>query len=73
VAQYEGDPRAFWFDRAVVNFGSVVEDSMQKASSGKKTEKDAQAAAHQALMKWLDFDGKLTKQRFAAPPITKTR
>lgn len=73
MGQYRGDPVAFWFDRAVINFGTTVESDMEQAASKAKTDKDAKSASYQRLMKWLDWDGKLTNQRFAAPPITRTR
>lgn len=73
MAKYQGDPTAFWFDRAVLNFGAMVESDIEHATRNAKDDKTARSLAHQRLMKWLDFDGKLTNQRFAAPPITKTR
>lgn len=73
MGQYRDDPVAFWFDRAIINFGTGVETDIERASEKAKDQKAAASAAHQRLMKWLDFDGTLTNQRFAAPPITKTR
>lgn len=73
VAKYPGDPVAFWFDRAVINFGSAVKQDLERVAKKEKNERASERASHLRLMKWLDFDGKLTKQRFAAPPITKTR
>ena len=72
VQRYEDDPLPFWFDRAVMALGSMIEQDMEQAASGAKNSKSAQTAAHARLMKWLDFDDTLTKQRFAAPTVTKT-
>lgn len=71
IGEYRNDPTRFWFDRAVVTFGMMVEADLEKAAEKAKDAKNAQKASSARLMKWLDFDGKLTSQRFAAPPVTK--
>lgn len=73
IGKYEDDPVPFWFDRAITRFGRMVESDVEKRAQREKTDQAAQSAAHQRLMQWLDFDGTLTKQRFAAPPITKRK
>lgn len=73
VGEHERDPVRFWFDRAVITFGMMVEDDLEKTAKGTKDEKKTEMAVRTRLNKWLDFDGKMTKQRFAAPPITKAR
>lgn len=65
------DPIRFWFDRAVMNFGSMVSEDIEKASSKAKNEKSAQSAANQRLMHWLDFDNTMKNQRYAKPTPTK--
>lgn len=67
------DPWAFWFDRAVIRFGQMVESDISEVVEGVKTEKEGKRRAQDRLSKWLDFDGTMTNQRFATPPITKKR
>lgn len=67
------DPVRFWFDRAVFDFGSTVEEDVRVYTEKAKTDKTARHLATQRLMKWLDFDGRLTSQRFAKPQVTKRR
>lgn len=73
MGEFSNDPTRFWFDRAVITFGMMVETDLEKAGEKAKDAKNAQKATQVRLMKWLDFDGKLTNQRFAAPPVTKSR
>lgn len=63
------DPVAFWLDRAVTTFGRLVEKDIEDHVAKMKNQKSAERRATQRLMKWLDHDGSMTKQRFAAPPI----
>lgn len=73
VGEHERDPLRFWFDRAVTTFGMTVEMDLERIGKKEKNEAAAERAVQLRLMKWLDFDGKLTNQRFAKPPITKNR
>lgn len=72
VGDYESDPLRFWFDNAVMSFGDMVEADLERASKGAKTDKAAEAAVHNRLMKWMDYDGALKNQRFRTPSVTKT-
>lgn len=67
------DPVAFWIDRAVTTFGRLVEKDLEDHVSKLKQAKAIESKATQRLMKWLDFDGTMTKQRFAAPPIANIK
>ena len=67
------DPVAFWLDRAVTSFGRLVEKDLEDHVAKLKDAKAIETKATQRLMKWLDFDGTMTKQRFATPPVTTRR
>jgi hypothetical protein len=71
LGDYPGDPVAFWFDRAVVNFGMAIEEDLEKIAEGQKTEKAAASAVQSRLLRWLDFDDSMTQQRYRTPVITK--
>lgn len=73
VGSYPDDPVAFWFDRAVSRFGNMVETDVQERAEKEKDSRSAQRVAKDRLMQWLDFDGTLTKQRFASPPLSPKR
>lgn len=64
----EDDPVAFWFDRAVLTFGRLVEQDIEKHTEKMKNAKSIERAATSRLMKWLDHDGTMGNQRFASPP-----
>jgi hypothetical protein len=60
---------AFYLDRAVATFGSLVENEMHSAGEGKK-EKQAEMARNLVLVKWIP---ELLKGKFREPMATKGR
>ena len=73
VARYPNDVLEFWFDRAVIRFGEMVEADIQEVTDKAKNARAAKASSQQALLKWLDHDGAMTGERFAKPAVTKRR
>lgn len=62
----QGEPTAFYFDRAVFTFGSALEDALEKASAdrGKKKKSAAQVskARQRVMSQWLGVE-----QKYADP------
>lgn len=58
---------AFYLDRAVASFGTMVENEMHRAAEGKKA-KQAEMASNMVLVKWIP---ELMAGKFREPKATK--
>ena len=64
---------AYCFDEAVIEFGSRLENELEKAAQGAKTSEDGERKQRAVMNSWLgDKDNPVVKQ-FANPVATKKR
>lgn len=65
---------AFYFDRAVVTYGTEVESAMGEASEGAKSAKDARRRRQLALAKYMkNADGTHSTGTFRDPSAASRR